>query len=107
MSGEGGPLPADRHDAYRFDKRPGDLDVSPRDGFDAFARTLEAHPNLLTREKPFAIAGHRTCDGWRGQVSLADFQQRSLIQPLLTGAQMRLLAEELVRMANVFDDKVD
>lgn len=73
----------------------------------ALDATIRDNPGLLSKEKPFALSGEKTCAGWRGRLILADFQAMVTAGPLLTSAQLRDLASACQRMADQFDERVD
>lgn len=68
---------------------------------------LAAAPGLFSKEKPFALAGEKTCAGWRCRLLLADFIDKDIAAPLLDATQLRALAAECSRMADLFDERVD
>lgn len=69
--------------------------------------TLRACPGLLSPDKPFNLTGEKTCGGWRARVALADFKDNDIAAPLLDATQLRALADECTRMADLFDERVD
>lgn len=62
--------------------------------FDQLPGDLEATRGCA----PFSVIGARKADGWRGAIE---------VRRALDAAEMRALAIELNRMADLFDERVD
>lgn len=57
--------------------------------------------------KPFSLIGEKTSQGWRGRLYVADKGTAVVAAPLLNAEQLRALAAEANRMADLFDERVD